>query len=133
MRAIFILTFILVCQVLFAQSRSVMLVDVMSINQQHKAEALYYYEHNWKLYREEAIKQGVITGYQFYETENEDSLEFVLITEFKDESQYDSVEMNFVPILKTLRPGGPVLLNEVKPEDFRSSVSTKKAYKLWAK
>ncbi|MGE0589882.1 MAG: hypothetical protein AB7O48_14995 [Cyclobacteriaceae bacterium] len=126
MRILFTLSFILITSGLFAQTK-LMLVDVIRINREHKAEATYYFENNWKLFRDEAVKQGVITGYQFYETDNDGQLEFVLITEFKDEEQYANVEANFDPILKKLRPDGPVMLNEVKPAVFRETIATKKA------
>lgn len=127
MRILFIIPFLLISCGVFAQQTKVLLVDVMSINRDHKVEAVYYFENNWKLFRDEAIKLGVITGYQFYETDNEGRLEFVLITEFKDDEQYANSEANFEPILKKLRPNGPFMLNDVKPAVFRQTVSTKKA------
>lgn len=131
MRTFLFLFFITAGNNLFGQSQGVMLVDVMRIDKSRKAEALYYFENNWRVFREEAISQGVITGYQFYETESDGTLEFVLITEFKDENQYANSEANFEPILKKLRPDGPIMLNDVKPAEFRKSVSTKMAKVLW--
>ena len=127
MKVLFALLFLLASTSLFGQQTKVMLVDVIRIDRAHKAEATYYFENNWKLFRDEAIKLGVITGYQFYETDNDGQLEFVLITEFKNEEQYAQVETNFEPILKKLRPNGPVMLNDIKPASFRETVSTKKA------
>lgn len=127
MKVLFVIPFLLISSGVFAQQTTVMLVDIMRINREHKAEATYYFENNWKLFREEAIKRGVITGYQFYETDDDGQLEFVLITEFKDEEQFGNVEANFEPILKQLRPNGPVMLNDVKPAAFRETISTKKA------
>lgn len=127
MRILLTNLFLLVSSGVFAQQTKVMLVDVMRINRDHKAEATFYFENNWKLFRDEAVKQGVITGYQFYETNNDGQLEFVLITEFENEEQYANGETNFEPILKKLRPNGPVLLNDVNPAAFRETVSTKKA------
>ena len=127
MKVLFVIPFLLISSGVFAQPTTVMLVDIMRINREHKAEATYYFENNWKLFRDEAIKRGVITGYQFYETDDDGQLEFVLITEFKDEEQFGNVEANFEPILKQLRPNGPVMLNDVKPAAFRETISTKKA------
>lgn len=127
MKVLFVIPFLLISSGVFAQQTTVMLVDIMRINREHKAEATYYFENNWKLFRDEAIKWGVITGYQFYETDDDGQLEFVLITEFKDEEQFGNVEANFEPILKQLRPNGPVMLNDVKPAAFRETISTKKA------
>ncbi len=127
MKVLFVIPFLLISSGVFAQQTTVMLVDIMRINREHKAEAVYYFENNWKPFREEAIKRGVITGYQFYETDDDGQLEFVLITEFKDEEQFGNVEANFEPILKQLRPNGPVMLNDVKPAAFRETISTKKA------
>lgn len=127
MKVLFVIPFLLISSGVHAQQTTVMLVDIMRINGEHKAEATYYFENNWKLFRDEAIKRGVITGYQFYETDDDGQLEFVLITEFKDEEQFGNVEANFEPILKQLRPNGPVMLNDIKPASFRETVSTKKA------
>lgn len=100
------------------------LMDFVKVKDGRKAEALYFYENNWKVYREIALREGIIHSYEFVDARSESNSAFdiVLITRFTGEAQYKASEKNFEPILKRLRPNGPMLINEVKPNDFRQNV-----------
>src|SRR5690606_7094746 len=39
-------------------------LDIVSIKQQYEKEALFFYEQNWKVFREEALNRKYISGYQ---------------------------------------------------------------------
>lgn len=100
------------------------LMDFVKIKEGRRAEAMYYYENNWKIYREEALKTGIIHSYELIDAKSETSSVFdlVLVTRYKNQRQYADSEKNFEPILKRLRPNGPMLKSELKPTDFRENV-----------
>ena len=108
-------------------SRSVIVMDFVKIKNGKKAEALFFYESNWKLYRDEAMKRNFIESYQLMEAlpDSLNNFDLVLITVYKDSIQHQDSEKNFAPILKDLRPNGPALLNDLKPADFRQNVFMK--------
>lgn len=113
-------------------SRSIILMDVVEVPVARRVEAIYYFENNWKLFREVAMEKGLIKSYRLMEVnhENSDHLELILTTEFSNETQLELVEENFEPIMKAARPNGPVLLNEIKPGEFRKLVSSRKGLVL---
>lgn len=98
--------------------------DFVKIKDGRREEALYFYENNWKVYREEAKRRGVIESFELIDARSEKSSDFdlILITRYWGEDQYKNSEKNFEPILKQLRPNGPLLKNSLKPEEFRQSV-----------
>ena len=49
------------------QNNSVSVMDFVKIKDEKKAEAIFYYENNWKLYRDIAIKKKLIISYQLVE------------------------------------------------------------------
>lgn len=109
-----------------------LIMDFVQVKDNHVAEAIYYYEQNWKLYREAALQKGFITGYRIVQTQPDSLAPFdlVLITEYADSIQYSQSEKNFEGIIRALRPNGPVLLNELKPAAFRRNLFFKAASQL---
>jgi hypothetical protein len=108
-------------------------IDFVTIKDARKAEALYFYENNWKVYREMALKKGYIRSYNLLTTNADSPADFdiMLVTEYTDSTQYKGSETHFQQIIKELRPGGPKLLNELKPADFRINLYSKVAYSLF--
>lgn len=108
-----------------AQSNTtVTLMDFVKIKPGKTAEAIFYYENNWKPYRDLAIKKKVIERYEIVKAQPDsvNNFDLILITVYKDSAQHAKSEENFRSILIELRPNGPVLLNDVKPADFRQNV-----------
>ena len=108
-------------------------IDFVRIKDAGKAEALYFYENNWKVYREVALKKGYIKSYNLL-TAKADSLadfDIMLVTEYADSTQFKNSEAHFQQIIKELRPGGPKLLNELKPADFRINLYSKVANSMF--
>lgn len=105
-------------------SGQVAIMDFVKIKDGRRDEALFFYENNWKVYRDAALKKGVIKSYELVEGEPAAGGQFdlVLITRFADEEQFKNTEANFEPIIKETRPTGPLLKNELKPDDFRQNV-----------
>ncbi|MFN0278133.1 MAG: TlpA family protein disulfide reductase [Pyrinomonadaceae bacterium] len=99
-------------------------MDFVKVKEGRRNEALYYYENNWKIYRVEAKKQGVIDSFELIEARSETNTAFdlILVTRYKGEEKFLNSEKNFEPILKELRPDGAKLLNSLKPEEFRQNV-----------
>ncbi len=55
----------LVVNLAAAQDRSAITdIDFVKITDSHRQEALYYYENNWKIFRDIALKKGVIKSYK---------------------------------------------------------------------
>jgi len=109
------------------QDKQVSVMDFVKIKDGRKAEALFYYENNWKIYREVAMERGFIQSYQLLTvtTDSLNNFDLILITTYKDSAQYLKSEENFQPILKELRPQGPKFLNQFKPVEFRQSIFLK--------
>lgn len=106
------------------KSKEVIIMDFVKITEGKKAEAMFFYENNWKVYRDAAVKKKIIKSYELAEARPDslNNFDLVLITVYKDSLQHSKSEANFAPILKELRPSGPVLLNDVKPNDFRKNL-----------
>jgi len=99
-------------------------IDFVRIKEGKRDEALFYYENNWKIYRDEAQKRGVIESYELVDarSDNNSTFDLMLITRYRGEDQLKNSEANFQPILKQLRPDGPLLKNALKPNEFRENV-----------
>lgn len=111
-----------------AQNNStVTLMDFVKIKEGKTAEAMFFYENNWKAYRDMALKKNIIQSYEMVKARPDslDNFDLILITVYKDSAQFAKSEENFRSILTALRPNGPLLLNEVKPADFRQNLFVK--------
>ena len=102
-------------------------MDFVKIKNDKRAEALYFYENNWKVYREFAMKEGYIRSFHLLKVKSEEGSDFdlILITEYASEAQFKQSEERFNAIIKATRPNGPKLLDDVKPADFRTTVFSK--------
>lgn len=99
-------------------------IDFVKIKDGKRPETLYFYENNWKPYREAALKRGIIHSYELLEPVPVTTAPFdlILVTRYNGEEQHKNSEKNFEPILKELRPNGPSTMNALKPDEFRQSV-----------
>ena len=124
--------FIFIINAANAQYSNHATIDFIKCHENHEEEALFYYENNWKLFRQEALKQKVISGYEMHKTKT-DSLGFfkiILITKYADSTSYNKAEENFAPIMKSMRPNGPKLLNAMKPREFLENILSEKTV-IW--
>lgn len=101
-------------------------IDLVKIKDGKRDEAIYYYENNWRFYRAEAVKRGVIDSYELIDARSDASAAFdlILITRYRGEAQLANSEKAFEPIINELAPNGPFLKGTSKPEDFRQIVSS---------
>jgi hypothetical protein len=130
MRRILVFAFLFMISTSYGQAVTpVAVYDFIKIKNGKNKEAMYYYENNWKFYRDIAIKKNFITAYKMV-TCQPDSLagfNLILITEYADSTAYSKSEERFSEIIKETRPNGPLLLNEIKPQDFRDNLFFRKA------
>ena len=109
----------------YAQSEVVTLFEAVKIKNEKRAEALYFYENNWKILRENALKKGIIHSFEFVIAKTDDKADFdlVLITRYKNQAQYEKSEENFQELIKAR--GELKLKNALKPNEFRENVFVK--------
>jgi len=108
---------------LLAGDPKIAVTELVKVLNGNKDEAAYFYRNNWMALREEALKRGLIDSWEMQTAEPGGDYDFVLITRYKSELQYKLGESNFSKLIQELRPEGPVLVNTLKPNDFRKSVS----------
>lgn len=114
-----------------AQKTPFVALDIIKVKNGLWKEAIYFFENNWKVYREDAIKQGIISSYQMLVNRADSvSNNIILITQYPDSLAYVKSEESFRPILKKLRPDGPIYMNQKQRKDFMETVVFN-SYKLW--
>lgn len=95
-------------------------LDIIECRPGYERECLYFYENNWKLFREEALDRNFISGYQILRTapDSISAVTLLLLTEYPDSTTFAETEDNFQPLMGELRPDGPDLLNSVSRSEF---------------
>ena len=126
-----ILLFCIILSPLFGKAQTqntISIYDFVKIKNNHTKEALYFYEQNWKHYRDIALKKKYIVSYRLVSVMPDSASDFnlILITEYADSLSYAKSEENFAQIIKETRPNGPLLLNQLKPADFRINLYYRK-------
>lgn len=108
--------------------QEVIIADFVKIKNGKEKETMFYYENNWKPLRDAAIQRGFISGYQLLRSmpDTLNNFDLVLVTVYADSSQFNKAEENFRALMRETRTGGPALLNDLKPSDFRQNVFVKK-------
>lgn len=101
-------------------ANAIRIMDFVKIKPGREIKALYFYENNWKIYREKALEKGYISNYEMVRVKADEAVnfDFILMTEFPDAAALENVELNFQPIMRELRPNGPVFYNELRQKDF---------------
>jgi hypothetical protein len=129
MKRIAFSVFLLAMSTMAQSGPTISVMDFVKVKNAKTAEATFFYENNWRVYREIALKKGFIRSYRLLQTELEGGPDFdlILITEYADAEQLKLSEERFNTIIKEINPGPPKLLNGVPPADFRQFVFSKKA------
>ena len=100
-------------------------MDLFKVKDGHYKEALYFFEYNWKVYRDSALKAGHIKSFRMLRNVRDSSnADIVLVTEYHDRASYDKREEYFQPIMKALRPNGAASLNGLKRDQIVSFVGS---------
>ena len=126
MKYLFICLCLFISTLTFAQSDdSLAFMNFVEILNDNKEEAIYYYENNWKVLRDQAIERGFISSYQLLEVPYSEEAPFhiILVTSFATQEQYDAVEENFEILIS--ERGERRLLNDKMPSEFRRIIFSK--------
>lgn len=106
-------------------------IDFVQILNDNKAEAVFYYENNWKALRDNALSKGFIHSYQLLETPigEGEPFELILITTYKNQLEYERAEERFDVLIS--EKGALRLMNEKKPGEFRKVLFNRLATQLF--
>nr|WP_298995301.1 hypothetical protein [uncultured Allomuricauda sp.] len=106
-------------------------MDFVQILNENREETLYYFQNNWKVLREMAVKRGYIHSFDVLETPfSEDApFELILITTYKNEEQYGAREEHFRELID--EKGELDLMNDKKPGEFRKTLFNKENVTHW--
>lgn len=98
-------------------------VDYVRVLNGNFDEAVYFYENNWKEFRIAAVKKGFINSFKLLVKSSQNGqTDILLITAFESQEQYERREENFSEVMRDASEGGPTLLNNKAPGDFREVV-----------
>lgn len=111
------------------QNTRITSVDFVQVLNDNIEETIYYYQNNWKVLRELAIKDDYIRSFEFLQTEwtEEQPFHFMLITTYANEEQFEKREENFDKLFEKL--DGRKLLNNKQPREFRKILFSKEKSK----
>jgi hypothetical protein len=131
MKTVLTLFFIFCVSFVYGQTDKISMIDYVQIINNHKDEALFYYQNNWEQLRIKAIEEDYIDSYQLLETEPTETepYNFILITTFKNEIQYHAREEHFNRLIEA--GNGLKLLNDKKPGEFRKVIKHIENVKHW--
>ena len=116
----------------FCQKTPIVWMDFVKVKNGHYDEALFFYENNWKLYRDSAVKSGFIKSYKLLKNSTDSSkADIILMTEYFDKDSYLKREEIFRPIMKSIHPNGGVSKNNLKRDDILTIVSNMLTEVLW--
>ncbi len=103
--------------------------DFATVRPNQRGAAIYFWEKNWKYFRDTALAKGYIKAYRLLEAEPDSSgnFNFILMTAYADSTAYAQAESNFEPIMKRLRPTGPLMPAQTKRSDIFQKVIWKDA------
>ena len=98
-------------------------IDFVKVLDGRRDDARYYYENNWRLYRDTAAKRGLIHSFEYIDVSTiNPSFDIILITRYNGEEQFKKGEDAFAAIIKELTPKGPFVRGSSKPDEFRQVV-----------
>ena len=116
----------------FCQKTPIVSMDFIKVKNGHYEEALFFFENNWKLYRDSAMKSGAIKSYKLLRNNTDSSkADIILMTEYFDKDSYLKREEIFRPIMKSIHPNGGVSKNNLKRDDILTIDSNILTEVLW--
>jgi hypothetical protein len=118
---------------LYGQKQEAVYLDLVKVKNGKVDDALHFFKNGWKVYRDSALKAGLITGYRLLRVETDSSdVDIVLMTVYPDRETYNRREEIFQPIMKALRPNGPAMRNGFKREDleFKGKLLTESLFPM---
>jgi hypothetical protein len=116
----------------FCQKTPIVSMDFIKVKNGHYEEALFFFENNWKLYRDSAMKSGAIKSYKLMRNNADSSkADIILMTEYFDKDSYLKREEIFRLIMKSIHPNGGVSKNNLKRDDILTIDSNILTEVLW--
>ena len=116
----FTILFLFLSSIIYAQEdQKISSMAFVQIQNDNVAEAMHYYENNWKVVRLQAQEKNYIDSYQLLKAEYSDKVPFhlILVTTFKDKTQFAAREKYFQRLIENV--GELNLLNHKIPNNFR--------------
>lgn len=100
-------------------------VDVVQVKAAYEKEAVFFYENNWKVFREEAIREKYVSRFELIKCKSDTTgiSTLILITDYADSLSFANREKHFEAIIKKHSASGPKLLNSVSRKEFLISVT----------
>ena len=131
MRIILFIVLLSSCSIYGQQNDKISTIDFVQILDNNKEEALYYYQNNWKVLRNMALKKGYIHSYQILEVPPSEVEPFhlMVITTYLNNQQYELREEHFTALIK--EKGALSLMNDRAPNEFRKTIFSKKTIRHW--
>lgn len=107
-----------------AQTRQgITTIDFVQTHTGKEAEARYFYEHNWLVFRKEALKRGYIAAYELLAVKDSSAnYDTMLITHYQDSTQFAAIEKRYSEVMTEVQPQGLKLLNSLKPREMTTIV-----------
>lgn len=120
-----ILTLILTMTLSYAACQ-ITTIDAVKAKSEYEREAIYFFENNWKPFREAALEEKVISGFELVKSDPDSTgvTTIWLVTHYQDTPTYENAEKNFQGIIRRISPGGPKMLNAVPRKEFIISVES---------
>ena len=108
---------------LFAQqayAQTVSSVDIVKVDARYQKEAEFFYAENWQAFRKIALEKKLISNYEMMKSTADSTGHYILIliTQYPDSLHYQNRERNFEPIMKSISPNGPKMLNNIDRKQF---------------
>lgn len=132
MRTVFLFVFLGATMVGRSQHDTpVSTIDFVQILNDNRAEALFYYENNWKALRDTALQKKFIHSYQVLESPYSEvgPFDLMLITNYASQRDYELAEARFEALIEEQ---GPLkLMNDKTPDAFRKVRFSKLATDLF--
>lgn len=109
-----------------AMADTVTVVEGIKILNDHRADAVFYYQNNWAYFRRKAEEQAAIDSYELIVSDpgdgkpgDEEAVDILLITRFESAEQYADIESAYERVMagRDLE-----LLSDLQPGEFRENV-----------
>lgn len=122
----FFIGLLLLSATAFSQQTELTRVELIKVKKGHLENALAFYEHNWKAYRDSALKAGHIKSYKLLRVDS-DSLntDIILMTTWPSRETYNRREEVFQGIMKTIgTSNGPAFKNGFNRREVITTVGS---------
>lgn len=132
MRTILFAIYLMICSSGYGQQDDrISTIDFVQILDDNEDEAKFYFQNNWEILRNMAVKMGYIHSYQVLEVPlgEDEPFQLMFITTYLNEEQYELREDHFVELIE--QKGALRLMNDKQPGEFRKSLFSKEGVRHW--